>query len=259
MASKVCSYVINIIFALLGLFIVAAGLWLYIEVVGLTGLRNSNHYLLDYNLYWPQVIPWLFILIGVVVLCVYCCGVFGVKNSNNTLIVTHIVFVSIAVFGLIAIAIVALVFGNSRSTENFIKDTVWDVYFQSKTDTQVADAFGTIEKRMQCCGAESPRDYVNWKTEFPQSCCDTYYHGWLDPYVIECEIINKRANERHGCAQVATQYLRIAVYVLSGFSIITALLGFFVLSSSIRISKSLKPKPRNVTAKYESESKKVLL
>ncbi|CAH0403771.1 unnamed protein product [Chilo suppressalis] len=257
--SKSCAYAVNIIHAVLGLILACTGLWLFIEVNSITSLRNSNHYLLDYNLYWPQVIPWLFILIGVLVIFVACCGVFGATKKSKGLVFTHIVCISMTVLLTLTVAIVALVFANSKSTENFIKDTVWDVFFQTKTDTEVADAFGRIEKRMQCCGAESPRDYVNWKDDFPQSCCDTYYHGWLEPYTVDCEITNKRANERHGCSSVATQYIRIAVFVLSGVSILTSLLGLAVLASAVSVSKALRPKPRNVTAKYESESKKVLL
>ncbi|KAL4707511.1 hypothetical protein ACJJTC_000263 [Scirpophaga incertulas] len=259
MASKSCSYVLNIVYAIFGLCIFSIALWLYIEVTNLTNLRNSNHYLLDYNLYWPQVIPWLFIIVGVLIISVSCCGVFGAKKASKGLVFTHVIFIAISIFAIIAVAIVSFVFGGSTSTDKFLKDTIWDAYFQSKTDTATADAFGLLEKRFQCCGAMSPRDYVNWKTDFPQSCCDVYYHGWLEPYTVECDITNKRANERHGCSEVAAQYARIAMYGLSGASIVAALIGLGVLINATVLLKSLRRKPKNVTAKYESESKKVLL
>ncbi|XP_028171317.1 23 kDa integral membrane protein-like [Ostrinia furnacalis] len=258
--SKSCAYVTNSVHGVLGLALACAAIWLYVEVKQITDLRNSNHYLLDYNLYWPQVIPWLFILVGILVFSISFCGVFGAKKSSKGLVYTHVIFVSISIFAAITAAIVALVFVDNKVASDFIKDTIWDVYFQSKTDQEVATAFGTIEKRMQCCGADGPRDYVNWKDNFPQSCCDVNYHGFLEPYAIDCDITNKRANERHGCTEVATQYSSIAVKVLSAISILIAVVGIANLLTSIQVSKKLGRRPRKVeNAQVEFESKKVLL
>lgn len=262
MASKSCAYVSNALHAIFGFALFAAAIWLYVEVKTLTDLRNSNHYLLDYNVYWPQVIPWLFILVGFFVICISFCGVFGASKSSKGLVFTHVVFVSISIFLAVGAAIIALVFVDMKVSTDFIKDTIWDVYFQSKTDPEVQSAFGSIERRMQCCGAHSPRDYVNWKQEFPTSCCDVFYHGFLEPYSIDCDITNKRANERHGCTEVATQYASIAIKVMSAASLLIAVIGAIVLLTSIQVLRSLrqKPRPRHiVTAQLESESKKVLL
>ncbi|KAM3968545.1 23 kDa integral membrane protein-like [Aphomia sociella] len=259
MSSNTCIHVLNVIYAVLGLGLACTALWFFIEVTEITNLRNSNHYLLDYNLYWPQVIPWLFIIVGVLVISISCCGFVGASKRRSKLVRVHIIFIGIAIVVCVAVAVIALVFADSKSSDNFIKDTIWDAYFQMKEDHDVESAFGKIERRLQCCGAEGPRDYVNWKTDFPTSCCDVYYHGWLEPYSINCEITNKLANERHGCAAVVSQYTRIVIKVLSGVSIFIAFISIIILAVTIKLLKSLTQRPRVIQARHESESKKVLI
>ncbi|XP_045507938.1 23 kDa integral membrane protein-like [Colias croceus] len=257
--SKVALYVLNTIYAILGLAIAAASIWFFCEVHDFTSLRNSNHYLLDYTVYWPQAVPWIFLVVALMVIGVSCCGFASAHKRSRGFITMFVTAQSIAVVCMIVAATLALVFADNKSTDDFFKDTVWDVYFQSKNDREVASSFGLIERKLHCCGADSPRDYKNWKNEFPMSCCDTYYHGFLDTYTIECEFTNKLANERYGCSTVAAQYARIAIKVLSGGLIFTAIIGLLTMGVAIALSKSLEKKRRLQALKNESESKKVLL
>ncbi|CAG9572569.1 unnamed protein product [Danaus chrysippus] len=255
---KVVLYVLNTVYTVFGLAISAASIWFFCQVFEFTRLRNSNHYLLDYSVYWPQAVPWMFFFVGFFVLMVSGCGFAGVCRKNRGMLTLYAVAMSLVVLFCIAAAVVALVFADSKSTDDFVKDTVWDVYFQTKNDNEVADAFGIIERKLHCCGADSPRDYKNWKNEFPISCCDVYYHGWLEPYAIDCEFTNKLANERHGCSTVAAQYARIAIKVLSGASIFTAFIAIMGIVCAVSLSKALERKTRPPPV-HESESKKVLL
>ncbi|XP_049882335.1 23 kDa integral membrane protein-like [Pectinophora gossypiella] len=257
LASKCVLHVLNTVYTILGLGLAAASLWLFVEVKEFTNLRNSNHYLLDYNVYWPQAIPWLFFIVGLAAVCVSACGFSGVRKASKGMMTIYTVCLGVVILLLIAAAIIALIFADNKSTDDFIKDTVWDAYFQSKTDTGVATSFGNIEKRLHCCGAEGPRDYKNWKNEFPTSCCDTYYHGWIGSYSIDCDFTNKLANERHGCSTVASQYARIAIKVLSAISVFIAFIGIFALIAAVALSKNLRKKPRAPPS--EADSKKVLL
>lgn len=258
-ASKCLLHVLNALLTFLGLALTAGSIWFFVQVTEFTALRNSNHYLLDYNVYWPQAIPWMFIILGIFTVVVSGCGFSGARHSKKGVLTLYMVFLMIIVLLLITAAVISLVFADNKSTDDFIKDTIWDAYFQSKTEHDVQESFGNIEKKLHCCGAESPRDYKNWKSEFPPSCCDTYYHGWIGSYVIDCDFTNKLANERYGCSQVATQYLRIAIKVLSALSLLVAVIGIFGLVVSGALSRSLKNRPRIIAQQNESESKKVLL
>lgn len=256
--SKCSLHSLNAVYMIFALALVAGAIWFFVEVTEFTNLRNSNHYLLDYNVYWPQATPWIFIVVGVIAVCVSCCGFSGVRREKKGLITIYNVFQGITIILLIAAAIIALVFADSKATDDFINDTIWDAYFQSKSEKNVEAAFSIIERRLHCCGSESPRDYKNWKNEFPPSCCDTYYHGWIGQYVLDCDFTNKLANERHGCVQVATQYSRIFIKVLSAVSLFTALIGIIALVLSAMYAKALRPKPR-VINRVETESNKGLL
>ncbi|CAH0598593.1 unnamed protein product [Chrysodeixis includens] len=256
-ASSVLLFILNILHVVFGLAITCTAIWFFVEVHTITSLRNANHYLLDYNVYWPQAIPWVFILVGVLVLCVSCCGFVGAKKKSNGLVVMYTVFQVTTIVALIAAAVVALACADSTSTDKFIKDTIWDVYATMKSDKNIEAAFGTMEKRMQCCGASTPRDYIGWRREFPISCCDTYYHGWIGSYNIDCDFTNKLANERHGCTEVATNYTRIVIRVLSAASVFTAFIGLMNVIVAVTLSKSINKKPR--IPQQEFESKKVLL
>ncbi|XP_045781290.1 23 kDa integral membrane protein-like [Maniola jurtina] len=256
--SKAVLYVLNTVFLILGLAIASASIWFFCEVHDFTKLRNSNHYLLDYTVYWPQAIPWVFFIVALLIIGVSVCGFTSARKKSKGLLTMYVTAMSIVIVLLIAAAVIALVFADNKSTDDFVKDTVWDVYFQAKNDNEVATAFGVIERKLHCCGADSPRDYKNWKAEFPMSCCDVFYRGWLDPYAIDCAFTNKLANERHGCSTVAAQYARIAIKVLSGAAIFTAMIGIIAVVFAVAMYKSLKIRNRPPPT-HESESKKVLL
>ncbi|CAK1594913.1 unnamed protein product [Parnassius mnemosyne] len=258
-AFKMFLHILNGVITVFSLALVAASIWFYCEVADFTTLRNSNHYLLDYKLYWPQTVPWLFLIVSVIVLCATACGFSGTRKGSRSLLIVYITCLSIVVVLLITAAVISLVFADNKSTDDFVKDTVWDVYFQSKTDNDVATAFGNIERKLHCCGADSPRDYKNWKAEFPESCCDVYYHGFLDPYTIECEFTNKLANERYGCSTVAAQYARIAIKVMSAAAILIAIISMLAIAVAVALSKALTKQPKEMSVQYESESKRVLL
>lgn len=259
-ASSVLLFILNILHVVFGLGITCAAIWFFVEVHSITSLRNTNHYLLDYNVYWPQAIPWVFIFVGVFVVCVSCCGFVGAKKKSSGLVVMYIVFEVTAIVALVTAAVVALTCADSSSTDKFIQDTVWDVFTTMKNDRNVEVDFGNMEKRLQCCGASSPRDYINWRRDFPVSCCDTYYHGWIGQYNIDCDFTNKLANERHGCTEVATNYTRIIIRVLSGACAFTAFLGLMNLIVAVTLSKSMKNRrPKPMPVQLESESKKGLL
>lgn len=256
--SSVLLLILNVLHVIFGVGITCASIWFFIEVHSITSLRNTNHYLLDYRVYWPQAIPWVFVLVGIFVIFVSCCGFLGAKKRANGIVKMYIAFEVAAVLGLVTAAIVALTLADTKASETFMQDAIWDVYTHMKSDRDVEMAFGNIEKRFQCCGAAGPRDYKNWRDEFPISCCDTYYHGWIGSYAIDCDFANKLANERHGCTQVAINYTSIVIKVLSAAAIFTAVIGIMNIIVAVTLSNSIKRKPR-LPVQQEFESKKVLL
>lgn len=260
MAPSVVLHVLNVVYTIFGLIIACGSIGFFVYIQMFVSLRNSNHYLLDYNVYWPQAIPWMFFVCGLFVICTSCCGYISAKKTSKSMAINYAVCVGISSFLLLAMSIVALVCADGVKTDNFIRDTIWDGYFQMKEHPEVEASFGNFEKKLHCCGADSPRDYVNWRQEFPQSCCDVIRYGFLDNYPIDCQFTNKLANERHGCSEVAAQYARIGIKVLSGVSIFTFLIGITTLAAAYMTAKSInKRRPQVINVAHEMESKKVLL
>ncbi|XP_063630682.1 tetraspanin-12-like [Cydia splendana] len=261
MASKIPLHVLNVVFTIFGLILFSGSIAFFCYINMFVTLRNSNHYLLDYNVYWPQAVPWMFFVTSLFVIFSACCGCIGAKRNSKSMVTTYGIFVSVATSLLLGMAIVALVCADGPRTDNFIRDTIWDAYSQMKDHPELEQYFGNVEKRLYCCGADSPRDYVSWRNEFPQSCCDVVRYSFLDAYPIDCSTTNKLANERHGCSEVAAQYARIGIKVLSGVSIFTALIGLLTLAVAFSTSKKIKNRRRTpqVIDGRELETKKVLL
>lgn len=251
--SKASAAILSILNLLQTIFALALGgvaIWFYVEVQRVIGHRNVHRYLLDYNVYWPQAVPWLFVIVGVLMLCVSCCGVAGARRKSKFLINTYVLFEVIVILALVVLAAITIVFGDSKSTDKFVTDTILDVFAESKTVPAAELAYNNFETRFQCCGSTSPRDYVSWRTNFPKSCCRAE---------LECDFSDKIANEMFGCSIVAMNYTKVAMRILAAGSAFTAIIGIFNVIIAIVVLTGLKKKPNRVVEYHESESKKVLL
>lgn len=210
-------YILNIIYAVFGLVTAATGIWFFVQVTEFVSLRNTNHYLLDYRVYWPQVAPWLFIILGVFILCVALCGWCGTQRESRGLLGIYAIFLIIIILGQAVAAVLIFVFVDGEYTDTFVKDIVYDGYYNSQSNPDVFKAFGRIERKLKCCGANDARDYRSWRNDLPLTCClDSYYRA-------TCEFTDKEANERLGCAKVAAVYTKIISSVIAGVTLLIAL------------------------------------
>ncbi|XP_037293619.1 tetraspanin-9-like [Manduca sexta] len=225
-------HIVNIIYSVFGTIIAATGIWFFVELSELISLRNSNHYLLDYRVYWPQVVPWLFILYGVFVMLTAVCGWCGANKESRGLLGIHGVFLLFIVIGQLIAATLIFVYVDGEATDNFITDTVYDGYHNTESNTEALEAFGRFERKLRCCGANGARDYKSWRNDLPLSCC-------LDSQSI-CEFTDKEANERLGCAKVASVYTKIISSSVAGASLLFSLVEIVGLVLAWRLFDSLK-------------------
>lgn len=211
-------YVVNIAYAVFGLASAATGIWFFVQLSEFVALRNSNHYLLDYRVYWPQVAPWLFILLGLVLMCIAFCGWCGASQESRSLLGVYGGFLVLIIVLQGIAAVLVFVFIDGEDTDRFIKDTVYDGFYNSQGNPEVFKSFGRIERRLRCCGANDARDYRAWRSDLPLTCCyDSYYRA-------TCDFTDKEANERLGCAKVAAVYTKIISSSVAGASLLIMLL-----------------------------------
>lgn len=228
---KVVLYSVNVIYAVFGLATAATGIWFFVQLSEFVSLRNSNHYLLDYRIYWPQVAPWLFILLGIFILFIACCGWFGANRESKGLLGVYAFFIVFIILLQLIAATLVFVFVDGEDTDRFIKDTVYDGYYNAKSNPDTFKAFGRIERKLRCCGANDARDYKNWRNDLPLTCClDSYYRA-------TCEFTDKEANERYGCAKVASVYAKIVSSVVAGILLIMVIMEGVGLSMAYKLFK----------------------
>lgn len=241
-------YIINVIFAVFGLVTAATGIWFFVQLAEFVSLRNSNHYLLDYRVYWPQVAPWLFILGGLVIMMVAFCGWCGANKENRGLLGLYGAFLIVMVIGQVISATLIFVYVDGEDTDKFIKDTVYDGYYNSQSNPDVFKAFGRIERKLRCCGANDARDYRSWRNDLPLTCCqDSYYRA-------TCDFTDKEANERLGCAKVAAVYTKIISSSVAGASLLMALVEVAGIILSWTLFSSLREVEHYITERKEGET-----
>ncbi|KAJ2939058.1 hypothetical protein O0L34_g10247 [Tuta absoluta] len=241
-------YVLNIVYAVFGIATAATGIWFFVQVTEFVGLRNTNHYLLDYRVYWPQVAPWLFIILGIFVLCVAFCGWCGTQKESRGLLGIYGLFLIIIILGQAIAAVLIFVFVDGEYTDTFVKDIVYDGYYNSQSNPDVFKAFGRIERKLKCCGANDARDYRSWRNDLPLTCClDSYYRA-------TCEFTDKEANERLGCAKVASVYTKIISSVIAGITLLISVLEILSLVLAWKLFNELGEVEHYITERKEGET-----
>ncbi|CAG9789935.1 unnamed protein product [Diatraea saccharalis] len=241
-------YCVNVVFAVFGLVTAAVGIWFFVQLAEFVGLRNSNHYLLDYRVYWPQVAPWLFILLGIFIMIVAFCGWCGASKESRGLLGMYGVVMLVIVLLQIISAVLIFVFVDGEYTDRFIKDTVYDGYYNSQSNPDVYRQFGRIERKLKCCGANDARDYRSWRNDLPLTCCaDSYYRA-------TCEFTDKEANERLGCAKVAAVYTKIISSSIAGASLLIAIVEITGVVIAWKLFHSLREVEHYITERKEGET-----
>lgn len=256
--SKAVLYVANLVYALSGITLATFGVWFFIQLKELMAFIDLNRYYMNYHIYWVQVIPWILIITGIVLLFVACCGWCSAGTKNKGLLLLYVVFLAVTILAQIVLAVLVFVCVDGANTDDFIMEILVNAFHNANLDTsheaKARNAFGDIERKYYCCGARSPSDYRNARQDFPLSCCDE------DPDLKVCEANNNQAYSRQGCAVVTSLYAKIALkYIAIGaiFIGIAELVGLIVaFARYTKLKKRRIPREENGIM---SESKKVLL
>ncbi|KAL0810255.1 hypothetical protein ABMA28_010418 [Loxostege sticticalis] len=246
-ALRLISTVLNIIQTVLSIALASVSMWFFVELKNIIDLRNKDRYLLDFTLYWPQVLPWIFLVISIIIIFVNICGFYGICKKNKSTLYVYVVFLSLVTLAAFAAGIVGLTCADSKTTDDFISGAVSDAYSEMKIRKEVIDAFGNIERRLRCCGIKGSSDYTH--TAIPESCCDR-------DETVACE---NSASRRLGCAEVAVPYTRMFMKFTSVGALVIACISVGSLIVAILLVRSRRNKADRFKSEAEQEMLKVPL
>ncbi|XP_028171295.1 tetraspanin-7-like [Ostrinia furnacalis] len=246
-ALQFISTVLNILQTILSIALACVSMWFFVELKNITDLRNKDRYLLDFTLYWPQVLPWVFLVISIAVIFVNLCGFYGICRKNKSSLYVYVVFLSLVTLAAFAAGVLGFTCADAKETDDFISGAVSDAYSEMKVRKEVIDAFSNIERRLRCCGIQGSSDYT--QSRIPPSCCDYQDAAF-------CE---NAASRRLGCAQVAVPYTRMFMRYTSVASLAIAILSVGSLIVAILLVRSRKSKSDRFNSTPEQEPLKVPL
>ncbi|EZA52517.1 hypothetical protein DMN91_005705 [Ooceraea biroi] len=156
---KYVLFIFNLIFAISGIGIIAAG------AVVLADVGDFTHFM-EGRIIAPPIV---LIVAGSIVFIIAFLGCYGaIKEHYNMLIAFATALLIIFVIEL-AVGIAAAVFKNDFSMA--MKDTLKES-MRNYTDADKM-AWDNVQQKLQCCGVEGPNDWniIGFTGRFPSSCC----------------------------------------------------------------------------------------
>ncbi|XP_020291393.1 CD63 antigen [Pseudomyrmex gracilis] len=196
---KYILFIFNLIFAVSGVGIIAAGGFV------LGDISEFNHFV-EGRIIAPPIV---LIVAGAIVFLIAFLGCYGaLKEHYNMLIAFAVALVIIFVIEL-AVGIAAAVFKNDFSM--VMKDSLKEsLKTYSEADRQ---AWDNVQKKLQCCGVDGPSDWTSSTLSFPSSCC------MEDSQVIGSCQMGSTMMYREGCFNKLEMRVQKSATVLIGVGI----------------------------------------
>ncbi|XP_017768955.1 PREDICTED: leukocyte surface antigen CD53-like, partial [Nicrophorus vespilloides] len=245
--------ILNFLFWLLGLAIVALALWMLLDPTFYISMAQdpNNYYIGTYIL----------LTVGALLVIVSFLGCCGSCKESQCMLVS---FFSILLVVLVA-QIATLVWGyiNAESLEPLVQSTMKHTVQSEYADVDSRRmAFDTIQKGLQCCGAERPSDWIGSKPvvvgisadplfySIPESCC----REGIDVQVCRDATkvlkaggeINTRVIYGEGCIDKVVQVIKTnaITFIIVGVTVIAVeVVGLlFSLILLVSISRSVRYK-----------------
>ncbi|CAG4972219.1 unnamed protein product [Colias eurytheme] len=201
-------YTFDAIYVLYGLATVIVGIWFFIIQYQFVELIKPHHDI-DLNLFWMQIVPWVFFIIGIIDVILGFCGLFKATKHEEFVINLYCVLMILFILCQITVATLLIVYVDRDYTDEFIHETVNNGFRKAIKDPETLLSFNSVENLYKCCGANSSSDYLLYRNELPVSCCDEYF-GSL------CDFWNEIAVERLGCGDAVTYYTKMISSVFAG-------------------------------------------
>lgn len=229
---KYLMVLINFFFWLIGFGVVILAIWMLTDKsVYISMAQDPNHYY--YSLY-------IFLAAGILMLVVAFFGCCGAFKESQCMLISFFAFLLVILVAEVAAGIWA--YTNSHDLElkirNAVKSTVQEEYgtVHSRTET-----FDVIQKNLECCGANGPRDWngssINKKKDLsgmslsvsnslnnytiPASCCRLGTEGSVCEKATNAKVGGNihPAIYSQGCIDKLVDVVKAHMYIVTGVTI----------------------------------------
>jgi len=165
--AKWCLIIFNILFCLIGVALVAVGIYAYIT------LSDYLNILGDSRINAPAIV---LIVFGVITFIVAAMGCFGACKESPCLLFTFAAIICILLIAEIGAGVAAYVFKDK--VEGFFDEKSADVLalYDETADAAATTSWDKVQKELECCGYNGPTDWQNLtlaplqKGKIPDSC-----------------------------------------------------------------------------------------
>jgi len=177
--AKWCLIIFNILFCLIGIALVAVGIYAYIT------LRDYLNILGDSSINAPAIV---LIVFGVITFIIAALGCFGACKESPCLLFTFAVIIAMLLIAEIGAGIAAFVFRGE--VEGFFDGKKDELLMQYKEgdDSAITDSWDKVHEQLECCGYNGPTDWADSNLapeqapKVPDSCKE-YTQGCKDALI----------------------------------------------------------------------------
>lgn len=215
---------LNVAFALIGLALIAVGIWL--EVIG-----EDFEFVTESKYASPAV---LVIVSGVITVVISVVGVVGAIGMWSCVLIVYISFMAIVVILQIVAGILGFVFQDSL--RDAIEDRSFDAisrYTLNGTSADVNRFIDYVQRELDCCGFSGPSDWLDTifaneslaafpesPTIFPESCeCNITDCDRCAPFGGGTCILNETRIWTQGCNESLTDVLEDNLGIIAGVGV----------------------------------------
>uniref|UniRef100_A0A182WML0 Tetraspanin n=1 Tax=Anopheles minimus TaxID=112268 RepID=A0A182WML0_9DIPT len=243
--SKTLLMFFNFIFAILGMIVLAIGVWLVIDKASLVALLKVENDQIE-HFTQPAVIEhlgYLLIVITSVVLFLSFLGYCGAIRESQCLLTTYGLFVLVILVAEVTAFGLAVAYKDRARTEtkNYLQTTI--SYYYTGNDRNQTDAvtlmWNYMMSELHCCGVDDYRDFAlseKWNESkrdkiIPTACC--VQTALYEPQDKNCPFSPTESNSyfKKGCYNAITDWImhnqEVVIIVAIGVGV-TQLLGIIL-------------------------------
>lgn len=176
--------------------------------------------------------------VGIIIALMSLLGLFGSLRKSESALAMYSAIIFFMIIILTLLIILSLTVRKDtaayRDIDKSIVNTTVHIYNFTNVNDFRTKALDQIQKRLSCCGINSPNDWRDYGQirKIPRSCCSTHLETNQPALFKYCE----QSDHKVGCWKAMTDYLdanissvKTFLYVLNGFGLMCSLASLYMI------------------------------